>query len=168
MIFRQDLKKHWMINPAKKLYCEQPYNEKELQKAVKSLEGKEKILGTEKVNGYKCTKKEVENTVEVMGFSRTSTATVWQSKRFEMPLRTRDEHGGTDMKDIVEKKPNAKLFELPKGYKKVDNMFALFASFDEPEDDASEDDASEDESGAMKMPPGMMEKLKGLSLPFGE
>lgn len=169
IIFRQDLNKHWMLNPEKKLYSEQPYDEQEMQKAVHSSIGKEKILGTEKVNGYKCTKKEVENTVTLMGFSKTSTSTIWHSDHFNMPLRTRGEHGETELRDIIEKKPDPQLFELPSGYAKVDNMFALFGSFDKPSADTSDKPSAEtSEDASSKMPSGLMEKLKGLKNPFGK
>ena len=161
IIFRQDLNKHWMLNPDKKLYYERPYDEEEMRKATKSFKGKEKVLGKETVNGYKCIKKEVVSTVTVMGFTQTSTSTIWHSERLNMPIRTRSKHGGTELRDIVEKKPGSKLFELPSGYEKVDNMFAFFGSFKKSKEDSPEEEPSD-------MPQGMMDKLKGFKLPFGK
>ena len=51
----------WTLNPEKKLYMERPFNEKEMEQATKNIidSRNEKVLGTENVNGFKCTKKEI-------------------------------------------------------------------------------------------------------------
>ena len=69
IIFRKDKNIGWTLNPDKKLYLERPFNEKEMeQTARKFVDSKnEKFLGTEKVNGFECSKKEVDTTVSYMG-----------------------------------------------------------------------------------------------------
>jgi len=91
IIFRRDKNIVWTLNPEKKLYMERPFNEKEMEQATKNIidSRNEKVLGTENVNGFKCTKKEVETTVEFMGFKRTSKMILWISTcPFVQSLRT--------------------------------------------------------------------------------
>ncbi|MGB2688608.1 MAG: DUF4412 domain-containing protein, partial [Desulfobacterales bacterium] len=125
LIFRKDKNIGWTLNPEKKLYMERPLNEKEMEQATKKFidSRNEKVLGTENVNGFKCTKKEVETTVEFMGFKRTSKTIVWMSKRLDMPIRTKSQDGSmTELRNIKEGSPAGKYFEIPKEYKKVSNM----------------------------------------------
>ena len=58
MIFRRDKNIGWTLNPDKKLFMERPLNEKEMEQATKKMidSRNEKILGTEKINGFSCTK----------------------------------------------------------------------------------------------------------------
>jgi len=162
MIFSKPAQKHWMLNPAKKLYCEQAYNEAELEKFLHSSVAKEgeKILGTETVNGFKCVKKEVETTMSFMGFSRKSKATVWMSDALGMPVRTRRADGaGTELREIKKGRQPASLFEIPKDFKQVANMIALFASLDEG-------DGKGKRSRRGGRPPAGLPK--GFKLPFGK
>jgi len=85
----------------------------------------EKVLGKEKVSGYKCVKKEVITSMAVMGQTLKNKLTIWESDQFEMPLRTMVEDGGImEMRDIDTDKPSKKLFRPMPGYKKVDNLMA--------------------------------------------
>ena len=88
MIFRRDKNIGWTLNPEKKLYMERPFKEKEMEQATKKFidSRNEKVLGTENVNGFKCTKKEVETTVSYMGFKRTAKTIVWVSKNWTCPF----------------------------------------------------------------------------------
>ncbi len=61
-------------------------------KGLDNLES-EKVLGNEKVSGYKCVKKEVVTSFKAMGNSMKIRLIVWESDKFEMPLRTMDEDG---------------------------------------------------------------------------
>lgn len=123
-----DEKRQCMLNTDKKLYFEGPLTDQAMMGTMKDMNVKsnEKVLGTELVNGFDCTKKEVTSSVEFMGMKQSSTHTVWVSDRLEMPLRTRMEDGSaTELKNIVKGTPAAKVFEIPGDYKKVSNMMTL-------------------------------------------
>jgi len=165
MIFRPDMKKQWMLNIDKQMYFEKVYDEAEMKKSLHEFTSiqKERILGQETVNGFDCTKKEVVNTIDFMGISRTVKTTVWQSDRLPMPIRTRNEHGGgMELREIVIKKPNSKLFKLPSDYTKAESMIAFFASFDENEK-YEETPAKDDSLPGLK---DIKEMMKGIKLPF--
>ncbi|MCU0559121.1 MAG: DUF4412 domain-containing protein [Desulfobacterales bacterium] len=128
MISRGDLKKMYMINADKNIYTESDIDEKEFaglaMPHVKNR--KERALGEETVNGYPCAKKEIEAQVEVMGFKSTSRTVIWQSPKFDMPLRTRGEDGHvTELRNIQQSQPAAALFEVPAGSSRVANMMEL-------------------------------------------
>jgi hypothetical protein len=168
LIFRRDKNLGWTLNPDKKLYMERPLDEKEMEKATKKFidSRNEKVLGTEKINGFKCTKKEVETTVEFMGYKQTVKTIVWISKRLDMPLRTKSQDGSiTELKNIKEGVPAAKYFEIPGNYKKVSNMMELMGmdmSEREEKSAAAADDGDTSESQfPFKLP-------KGIKLPFGK
>jgi hypothetical protein len=130
MIYRSDLKKNFMLNTDKKTYTERDLDEKEVAGAIMSMapvkNRKEKTLGEETVSGYRCSKKEIEAEIEVMGFKKTSRSIVWQSPKFDLPLRTSSDSGHvTELRNIREEKPAAALFEVPAGYSKVSDMMEL-------------------------------------------
>jgi len=165
MIFRRDKNIGWTLNPEKKLYMERPFNEKEMEQATKKIidSRNEKVLGTETVNGFKCTKKEVETKVEFMGFKRTSKTIVWISKRLDMPIRTKSQDGSmTELRNIKKGSPASKYFEIPKDYKKVSNMMELMgmdmSDHEEKPSKAAGEDKESDTGLPFKLPKG----LKGL------
>jgi hypothetical protein len=130
VIYRSDLKKNFMLNTDKKTYSESELDEKEMTAGIMSMghvkNRKEKALGEETVGGYACSKKEIEAEIEVMGYKKTSRSVVWQSPKFDMPLRTRSDAGQvTELRNIREEKPAADLFEIPEGYSKVAGMMEL-------------------------------------------
>jgi hypothetical protein len=128
MIFRGDLKKSFMLNPAKKTYFERPADPNEMPGDVMQMvkNRSEKELGREKVGGYECTKKQIDSEVEIMGMTRKTRSIVWQSPQFDMPLRTRGESGETtEMRNVREGKPDAALFEVPAGYQPVSGIMEL-------------------------------------------
>ena len=130
IIFRKDLKRHWMLNPSEKKYFERPYDEKEMENTFKKMSADkvEKTLGTEKVNGVKCKKVEIENTFKMMGFSRKVRSIAWISDQYDFPLRTRSEDGSmTELRKINRSKPAKSYFELPKDYLPVSNIMELYA-----------------------------------------
>ena len=111
-------------------------------------------LGTEKINGFTCTKKEVETTVELMGYKRIVKTIVWVSKRLDMPIRTKSQDGSiTELRNIKEGAPANKYFEVPKEYKKVSNMLELMGM-----------DISG--SGTKRSKPANKGKESGSQLPF--
>jgi len=154
----QKQNKQYIYNHKKKLYFESRLNEDDILRAAKAYKNpdSEQILGKEKVSGYMCVKKKVTSTMRVMGIKNTSTVILWQSDKFEFPLRTQDENGQiVEFRKIKTNKPSAKLFILPKGYKKVNSMMAVmgmdFATMvgkeekdDDYDDDANNDDANDD------------------------
>lgn len=128
MIYRPDKKKILYLNPERKSFFESEADESELGKlGAAYIKGKkEKDLGEEAVSGYVCRKKEIETEIEVMGFRKRDRMLVWQSPRFDMPLRTRGEGGETtEIRNIRTGKPAATLFEVPAGYAPVGSLFEL-------------------------------------------
>ena len=165
MIFRKDLDRHWMLNPTAKTYYEDRFKEDELKKLMQDMDHNqdETILGTETVSGFPCTKKQVRTTVTVMGFTNTATTTLWISDKFDMPLRSRSQDGVvTELRNILQKAPADRHFELPDGYRKVDSMIGLFMTGEDAEMDADQSDMPEDGG----MPPFSLPK--GFKLPFGD
>jgi hypothetical protein len=124
---------------------------------------KEKSLGEETVNGYRCAKKEIEAEVEVMGFKSTSRTLVWQSPKFDMPLRTRGENGHvTELRNIREEKPAAALFEVPAGCSRVADMMELMGD-ERPKGARPPKKAPQGKEGGAQFP---VELPPGMKLPF--
>lgn len=121
--------KVYVYNHDKKLVYET--TEKEGEEFVSMMDStknstSEKVLGKEKVSGYKCVKKEIETSFTFMGITDTSKSIVWESDRFDFPLKTQDEEGSiTEMRNIKTGKPSKKLFKPIEGYKKVGSMMAV-------------------------------------------
>jgi outer membrane lipoprotein-sorting protein len=153
IIFRRDLKLNWMLNLKGKTYFERPLDEKEMEQTVSKTAHvtEEKILGTETVNGFKCTKKKIKTTATFMGFKNSSESTVWVSNELDMPIRTKSSDGSlTEIRNLKKGAPAKSYFELPKGYRKVSNMMELFM-----EDAGQERGGAGDGSGLpFKMPKG--------------
>ena len=120
--------RQYIYNHDKKLYFESQLDGDNMLEKLKSPENidSEKTLGKEKVSGYKCVKKEVTTTMEMMGRKVTTTQILWQNDQFEFPLRIQMENGRImELRNIDEGKPSKKMFRRPAGYKKVDNMMAV-------------------------------------------
>lgn len=120
--------KQYFYNHTKKLVFESPVDESVTQAGYKAMDNieSEKVLGKEKVSGYKCVKKEVIVSMSTMGGGMKMKLIVWESDKFEMPLRTMDEDGSIqEMRNIKTGKPSKKVFRPLKGYKNVDNMMAV-------------------------------------------
>ena len=166
MIYRKDKNIGWYLNPEKKLYLEKPFNEKEMkQTAAQFVDSKnEKVLGTEYVNGFKCTKKEMETTVNYMGFKKTTKTIAWISTKLGMPIRTKSEDGSmTELRNIKEGSPASKYFEVPKDYKQVSNMMELLGmNMGETKTERSKMEPPKTESSK----PEGEDKGSGFHLPF--
>ena len=120
--------RQYIYNHDKKLYFESQLDGDNMLEKLKSPENidSEKTLGKEKVSGYKCVKKEVTTTMEMMGRKVTTTQILWQNDQFEFPLRIQMENGRImELRNIDEGKPSKKMFRRPAGYKKVDNMMVV-------------------------------------------
>jgi len=168
MIFRRDKNIGWTLNPEKKLYMEKPFNEKEMEQASKKFidSRNEKVLGTESVNGFKCTKKEIETTVDFMGFKRTTKTIVWVSTKLDMPLRTKSQDGSmTELRNIKEGSPASKYFEVPKEYKKVSNMMELMGMDMSGQEEKPPKAGDEDKESGSQFPFKLPKGIKGL---FGQ
>ncbi len=169
VIVRKDRNLHWMINNNKKAYFERGIDEKEMESFSGLLkESDVKELGTEKVEGYKCRKRQVTTNVEIMGFKNKSQTVQWISDDFPMPLRVRNEDGSsTELKNIKEGRQPDNLFELPSDYTKVSNLFELMddSSEERPRRKMRKEDSDSKEEGK-----SMSESLKkylpkGFKLP---
>ncbi|MBU1196404.1 MAG: DUF4412 domain-containing protein [Proteobacteria bacterium] len=159
MLTLMDKKEHYILNHDKKLYCVTPLDEDSMPAAMKDYKESEKIkkLGTETISGYTCTKKQVTTTATVMGMTTTSKMLIWESDRFDMPLRVQaEEDYTTEIRNIKKGAPPASLFKLPAGYTKVDNMMLVMgmdfgnmgASMEPDSDDgdtADDEDSSQDQ-----------------------
>lgn len=147
--------KQYIYNHDKKIFFESQMDEDGMMEKMKSYENvdSETVLGKEKVSGYKCVKKEVTTTMTMMGTKITSTEIVWQSDKFEFPLRIKQTDGLiTEFRNIDKGKPAKKLFNRPPGYKKVNNMMAVmgmdFAAMARQQDMASDEEEQETDSQA--------------------
>ncbi|MBN2384060.1 DUF4412 domain-containing protein [bacterium] len=123
-----DQQKMYMIMPDKKKYTENTLSESELQGMMMDLKNMQEVveLGSETVNGYKCTKKQTTTTTSFMGKSIQSKVIVWTSDQFDIPIRTQNDKGEiTEMRNIKEGKQAKELFEIPSGYNKAKNMMDL-------------------------------------------
>lgn len=168
MIFRRDKNIGWTLNPEKKLYMEKPFNEKEMEQATNKIidSRNEKILGTENVNGFKCTKKEVETTVDFMGFKRTTKTMVWISERLAIPIRRQSQDGSmTELRNIMEGSPAGKYFEIPKDYQKVSNMMELMGIDMSGHEEKPSEAAGENKESGSQFPFKIPKGIKGL---FGQ
>lgn len=128
MLILKKQKKSYFYNHDKKLVFEAPADEKDYAAGYKAMDNieSENVLGKEKVSGYKCVKKEVVISMQVMGQDMKNKLIVWESDKFEMPLRTMDEDGAMDeMRNIKEGKPPKKMMRPLTGYKQVGNMMAV-------------------------------------------
>lgn len=165
MISRSDLKKVFMINAEKKTYTDTEMDEDDLSGLAMShvKNRKEKALGEETVNGYRCAKKEIEAQVELMGFKSTSRTVIWQSPKFDVPLRTLGEDGHvTELRNIQEATPAAALFEVPAGHSRVANMMELMGD-DIPKGAKARKQTPGGKGGGAQFP---TELPPGMKLPF--
>jgi outer membrane lipoprotein-sorting protein len=72
-----------------------------------------KKLGTETINGRVCEKIEIT--------TKSGTTTTWVDQKLLYPIKTVAASGYvTELSNIKEGKPDASLFEVPAGYKKMD------------------------------------------------
>jgi hypothetical protein len=166
LIFRRDKNIGWTLNPEKKLYLERPLDEEEMEESIKEFRDSknEKVLGTETVSGFKCTKKEFETNIKGMyGFNKTVKTIVWVSHRLDMPIRTKSEDGSiTELRKIPEGTPASKYFEIPKGYKKVANVMELMDLDMSELEEKPPEPAGKGEPSDSTLPFKLPKKLKDL------
>jgi len=163
MIFRKDLKVNWMLRPDNRMYLENPLDEKEMEKTLKTfaLSKSETSLGNETINGFKCEKKQVEVEVTVMGFTTKSKSTVWISDKIDYPIRTQSENGSiAELRNIKDGEPDDSYFNIPNGYKQAANMLELMGVQNGSEN-SENDDADNGNDGSP------FDLLKNVKLPWG-
>ena len=126
LIARPDKGLMWFINPQNKTYTEKsiPKVKRDsisgLEKMAKTDPGVKRV-GTEKVSGYVCDKYTMKKAIP--GSKSAMNATVWFSKKLKVDvkseIRAPQFAQTSELKNIKEEKQSASLFELPKGYKKM-------------------------------------------------
>ena len=121
-VIRLDQKKMYVFIEETKSYMELPFDKDEFDASSMSMgavESKQEKVGSETINGYKADKFKV--TTKAMGM--TSTGFQWIAPEFE-PMPIRSEEGGVilEMRNIKTARPDAALFEIPKGYKRDTQM----------------------------------------------
>jgi outer membrane lipoprotein-sorting protein len=170
-IFRRDRNVHWMLNSGAKKYLERPIDEAEMKKALNQhMEQDEKVIGTETVNGFKCTKKSVVTTVKFFGISSKSESIIWVSNQLDLPIRTQSKEGYiTELRNIKKGGQPAKLFEVPSEYQKVANMIELFGGKPPSGEKGTGSDEGEKKGSFFdNLPKNLKDKLpKGMKWPFG-
>jgi len=169
MIYLRDKQISYMLNTEKKLYFEGPLNEDQMKQTMKSMKNvkEEKILGTEKVNGFKCTKKQITTTVNLIGFKKKITSIVWVTKKLDLPIRTQSEDGGiTEIRNLKKGAPDDKYFKVPAGYKRVGSIMEIMG-MDFSERKAKQSAEQETEEKTTKQPFKIPKSLKDLKLPEG-
>jgi len=89
-------------------------------------EGTIKEIGSETINGMKCTKSELWN-IKSDEYSQVNQKmfTVWTSDKYNFPVKMINhidgsQGSGMELKDIEPWTPNAQSFEIPAGYQVMD------------------------------------------------
>ena len=164
MIFRRDQKLLRILLPKQQTYVEKTLDENELGQMLRSVKTDAKVqnLGTETVNGFVCHKRQIDSEGSVLGIKTKGSATVWVSDRLEIPVKSADKSGYvTELRNIKPGGQPSSLFEVPKDYTKIDNLFQA-VSKSRPPDTEVQGGAAQVEQEARDRA-----KSKGLHLPFG-
>ncbi|RJR26545.1 MAG: DUF4412 domain-containing protein [Desulfobacteraceae bacterium] len=168
VIVRKDLKLHRMLNPKKKAYFERGIDEREMASfSGQFKKGDEKDLGTETIQGYKCRKKQVTTSFEMMGYKQTIQSIQWVSEEFPMPLRTQNQDGSaTELRNIKEGNQSAELFEVPSDYTQVSDLFELMEEPSEKRSRKRQHQGEDSGKGGFNLPEGAKKYLpKGFKMP---
>ncbi|MBN2033108.1 MAG: DUF4412 domain-containing protein [Deltaproteobacteria bacterium] len=172
LIFRKDQNVQRILNSKKLAYLEKNINEEEMdQFSNLSTKDEVKDLGIETIQGYKCRKKQVTSTVQIMGYKKTVQSIQWVSDEFPMPLKTQEQNGSViELRNIKVGRQPAEIFEVPASYKKVDTIFELVdvsSEKTEGKDARKSMDASEKKNSGL--PEGVKKHLpKGFKFPGTE
>lgn len=143
-----------MLNHDKQLY----YRDKDLGKGIQAYRDAEtiQVLGKETVSGYPCEKKRVRHPM-----LEGETVTIWQNKRFDMPLKLMTSRGlVSQIKNIDKGSADEKMFEIPKGYNEAGNMMeAMGMDFGRmgDQDSQAENEMPETKKGERDTIPSMAE-----------
>ena len=117
-IVRADKKVMWILMPDQKMYMEQKISDEHMVGRTEKIPGEleRKKVGSEKVNGYPCSKYKV--TYKIQGMPENTVVYQWITKN-NLPIKTAAPDGSwySEYKNIkIGKQPDS-LFELPAGYK---------------------------------------------------
>lgn len=167
--------KQYIYNLDKKIYFESTLDEAPMLLKLDSYRNVDsaQIIGEEKVCGYPCVKKKVTLVVPMMGIENSTKVIIWQSDRFEFPLKTQTVGGPIgEFRNIDTSEPDKKLFRRQVGYKEVDNMLeamgmgtgidsaAMAAEIEESDDEDLESDPKNDEDvGLEQVMAGIQESI---------
>lgn len=169
IIIRQDKKLTWTLFPEKKTFLESALTEEDMKKYVdipqapKGADVKEEILGKETINGYPCTKRRIETTVEVMGKKMRSSSTIWMSDMFEVPLRTQHDSGTiVELRNITPAPQRASLFEIPEGFTKISHISEAFGPPGTEEGGQLDDEGEERASPGVSLPADIPEEVRKI------
>jgi len=86
----------------------------------------EEIVGTEKINGIECIKKELRNVKkDEYGEVNQHLFTIWYSEEYKFPVKMENyidgsNSSGMELSDIEAWTPNADSFKVPDGYKMME------------------------------------------------
>jgi hypothetical protein len=155
------------LNTQKKLYFESPLDDQKLMRDIKAAktDQTEKVLGTETISGFNCTKKEMESVAEFMGMKRKTKQTVWVTDTLDMPVRTQTEDGSvTELRNFEKGMPPAKHFEIPKDFKKVANMMAVMG-MEFSEDEGEDGDLEQEDANPKNRSFDLPKDIKNFKLP---
>jgi len=119
-IVRGDKKVAWVILPREKAYLELPLGANlpgqflQLPKDTVT----QRLVGTEQLGGYEVDRYEITVRGKTGGVMRQ---TFWVAKKLGLPIKMvcAERKFSLEYKDIRESKQEDRLFEIPKGYKKV-------------------------------------------------
>jgi hypothetical protein len=125
VITRRDKGLAWTLFPTRKAYIERALEEGELRRLAERFKADLKVeeLGKDRVLGHDCNKQRVRGAVKIGSRMVKSAQTVWQCGAFDIPLRIEGEDGSRTRTTEVKVGPQPDwLFELPRGYRKADNL----------------------------------------------
>ena len=126
VLYSKDDKAVTMLMKMSKRYFVIPADESQYASYDPEEAMQKKKLGTETVNGIKCTKYEVVNEVKgMMGGSQKVKSIVWKSDDFLVPVKSQTERMTQELRNIKVGSVPAKMFKVPTGYKEAGNMMEL-------------------------------------------
>ena len=122
IIRRPDKNVIWLLSPQSKSYTEMSMDSPKsdvqiMPHTAEHIKDQMKKIGTETVNGYECDK--YETTMGPEGKSQKQY--IWVAPKLGVPIKMVSEDGSFSLeyKDIKPEKLEDSLFELPKGYRKM-------------------------------------------------
>lgn len=125
VITRRDKGLAWTLFPSRMAYIERALDEGELRRLGERYKADLKVedLEKERVLGHDCDKQRVRSEVKVGSRKVKSVQTVWQCDAFDVPLRIDGEDGSRTRTTEVKVGPQPdRLFEVPRGYRKADDL----------------------------------------------
>jgi hypothetical protein len=133
-IVRTDVKKNIMLNPAKKTYFENTWQESKMKSDPSIFESDTKYkvekvkVGSETIDKHPCIKYTM--TITNKETSEKQTGTIWEATDLQnLMIKYESEHNGkkmtTEWKNVKLNAATAEMFEVPAGYTKANSMMEL-------------------------------------------